>query len=53
MLHFDFIQLTIMVILPTLYSLITFDERVTFWLKRAQSLPCACVFAAAYACVIA
>ena len=28
------------------YTLIAFDERVTFWLQRAWSLPCACVFAA-------
>ena len=26
---------------------------VTFWLQRAGSLPCACVFAALYACAIA
>ena len=32
---------------------IAFDERVTFWLQRAQSLPCACAFAALYACAIA
>ena len=35
------------------YSLIAFDERVTFWLQRAGSLPCACVFAALYAYAIA
>ena len=29
-------------------SLIAFHERVTFWLERAGSLPCACVFAALY-----
>ena len=32
---------------------IAFDERVTFWLQHAGSLPCACVFAALYACAIA
>ena len=31
------------------YSPIAFDERVTFWLQRARSLPCACVFDALYA----
>ena len=35
------------------YTLIAFDERVTFWLQRARSLPCASVFAALYVCVIA
>ena len=30
-----------------------FDERVTFWLQRAGSLPCVCVFAALYVCAIA
>ena len=35
------------------YTPIAFDERVTFWLQRARSLPCACVFAALYACAIA
>ena len=35
------------------YTPIAFDERVTFWLQRAQSLPCACAFAALYACAIA
>ena len=34
------------------YTPIAFDERVTFWLQRAGSLPCACVFAALYACAI-
>ena len=29
---------------------IAFDERVTFWLQRAGSLPCACAFAALYSC---
>ena len=28
------------------YSLIAFDERVTFWLKRVRSLPCACAYVA-------
>ena len=32
------------------YTPIAFDERVTFCLQRAGSLPCACVFAALYAC---
>ena len=35
------------------YTPITFDERVTFWLQCAQSLPCACVFAALRAGAIA
>ena len=35
------------------YTLIAFDERVTFWLQRARSLSCACAFAALYACAIA
>ena len=35
------------------YSPIAFDERVTFWLQHAGSLPCACAFAALYACAIA
>ena len=35
------------------YTPIAFDERVTFWLQRTGSLPCACVFAALYACTIA
>ena len=35
------------------YSPITFDERVTFWLQRTRPQPCASVFAALYACVIA
>ena len=35
------------------YTPIAFDERVTFWVQRAGSLPCACVFAALYACEIA
>ena len=33
--------------------LITFNERVTFWLQRVQSLPCAFVFAVVHACAIA
>ena len=35
-----------------LYTRIAFDETVTFWLQCAGSLPCACVFAALYACEI-
>ena len=35
------------------YTPIAFGERVTFWLQRARSLPCTCVFAALYACAIA
>ena len=31
-----------------MYSLIAFDERVTFWLQRVQSLPCA--YVALFAC---
>ena len=27
------------------YTLIAFDERVTFWLQLAESLPCACAYA--------
>ena len=34
------------------YSLIAFDEKLTFWFQRPQSLPCARVFAALYACAI-
>ena len=30
-------------------SLIAFDERVTFWLQRVRSLPCACVYVASFA----
>ena len=26
------------------FTPIAFDERVTFWLQRARSLPCACAF---------
>ena len=36
-----------------LYTPIAFDERVTFWLQQARSLPCVCAFAALYACGIA
>ena len=32
------------------YSLIAFDKRVTFWLHFAQSLYCACVYVALFAC---
>ena len=35
------------------YSVIAFDERVTFSLQRTRLLPCACVFAALCACAIA
>ena len=31
------------------YSLIEFDERVTVWLQRVQSLPCACAYVALFA----
>ena len=31
-----------------LYSLIAFDERVTFWLQRVRSLPCACEYVALF-----
>ena len=31
------------------YSLIAFDERVTFWLQRVPSLPCACAYYALFA----
>ena len=31
------------------YSLIAFDERVTFWLQRVRSLPCACANVAFFA----
>ena len=31
------------------YSLIAFDERVTFWLQRVRSLPCACAYVALFA----
>ena len=34
------------------YSPIAFDERVTFWLQCTGSLPCVCVFAALYVCLI-
>ena len=34
----------------SLYSPITFDERVTFLIQCARSQPCACAFAALYAC---
>ena len=33
----------------TNYSLIAFDERVTFWLQRVRSLPCACAYVALFA----
>ena len=31
------------------YSLIAFDERVTFWLQPVRSLPCACAYVALFA----
>ena len=31
------------------YSLIAFDEKVTFWLQCVQSLPCVCVYVALFA----
>ena len=31
------------------YSPIAFNERVTFWLQRVQSLPCACAYVALFA----
>ena len=31
------------------YSLIAFDERVTFWLQRVRSLPCTCAYVALFA----
>ena len=35
------------------YSLIAFDERITFWLQRVRSLPCACAYVALFACRLA
>ena len=35
--------------LGIIYSLIAFDERVTFWLQRVWSLPCACAYVALFA----
>ena len=35
------------------YKLPILAERVTFWLQRARSLPCPCVFAVLYVCAIA
>ena len=32
------------------YSPIAFDERVSFWLQRVRSLPCACAYVVLYAC---
>ena len=32
----------------SLCSLIAFDERVTFWLQRVRSLPCACAYVALF-----
>ena len=31
------------------YGLIAFDKRVTFWLQRVRSLPCACAYVALFA----
>ena len=31
------------------YSLIAFDERVTFWLQCVRSLPCECAYVASFA----
>ena len=42
-----------LVLIKIHYTPIAFDERVIFWLQRAGSLPCACVFAALYARAIA
>ena len=33
----------------SIYGLIFFDERVTFWLQRIQSLRCACAYVALFA----
>ena len=33
-----------------LYSLIAFDERVTFWFQGTWSLPCACAYVALFVC---
>ena len=32
-----------------IYSLIAFDERVTFWLQLVGSLPCTCAYVALFA----
>ena len=32
-----------------IYSLIAFDERVTFWLQHVRSMPCACAYVAFFA----
>ena len=37
----------------TYYSLIAFDKRVTFWLQRGRSLPCACVYVELFAHMLA
>ena len=34
------------------YTPIASNERVTFWLQHAQSLPCACAFVTLYACAL-
>ena len=31
------------------YSTIVFDKKVTFWLQRVRSLPCACAYVALFA----
>ena len=36
-----------------IYSLIAFDERVTFWLQHIRSLPCACAYVALFGCRLA
>ena len=36
--------------LHTYYTLIAFDERVTFWLQLVEALPCACAYVALFAC---
>ena len=36
--------------LHDLFSLIAFNERVTFWLQRVRSLPCACAYVTFFAC---
>ena len=47
------VYLSLMGFWKKVYTPIAFDERETFWLQHAGSLPCACVFAALYACSIA
>ena len=50
---FWWIKLYDLLLYARYYTPIAFDERVTFWLQRAWSLPCACAFAAFYAGAIA